>query len=482
MFTYDFTDIKKPLYQHLYDCIKSDILASVLKSGEKLPSKRALAENLKLSVVTVENAYTQLADEGYIYSEPKKGFYVAEIIRPEISTSEERAASGATTTAGQGAAAQNSASSQNASGLFNFSSNVSPEETFPFSIWARLMRESITKRKEDALLNVTCSGLKELRCAIAGHLSSFRGMTVNPEQIIVGAGTEYLYGLLIQLLGRDKIFCLENPGYRKIANVYESNGVKFVFCNLDEKGIKVDEISRTGADIIHTSPTHHFPTGITMSADRRYELLRWAGQKDGRFIIEDDYDSEFRLNGRPIPSLQSLDNSGRVIYMNTFSKSLAHTIRISYMVLPPALAKEFYERLSFYTCTVSNFEQYTLARFISEGYFEKHINRMRLFYGRKRKTVLDLIAKVFNPSDYRIIENDSGLHFILYLNTKKTDDEFVADLKKHDIQITPLVSFYSERDGLENSIYEHKFIVNYSNIDIFLLEKKLQIVKKVLSY
>ena len=474
MFTYDFSDIKKPLYQHLYDCIKSDILGGVLKSGEKLPSKRSLSKNLNLSVVTVENAYNQLLDEGYIFSEPKKGFYVAEILRPQLLDH------GKSSSSSVNHAIAFEVSYPDAQNFFNFSSNSSPEETFPFSIWARLMRESITKRKNDALQNVTCSGLEELRCAIASHLASFRGMFVRPEQIIVGAGTEYLYGLLIQLLGRDKIVCLENPGYKKIANIYESNGVKFVFCNLDEKGIKVDEISRTGADIIHSSPTHHFPTGITMSADRRYELLRWAHQKEDRYVIEDDYDSEFRLNGRPIPSLQSLDDSGSVIYMNTFSKSLAHTIRISYMVLPPELVRKFYENLSFYTCTVSNFEQYTLARFISEGYFEKHINRMRLFYGRKRQTVLDLISKVFRPDEYRVIEKDSGLHFILYLNTKKSDDDFVKDLESQNIRITPLISFYSETESLEKEIFEHKFIINYSNIDISLLEKNLQIIKNML--
>ena len=203
-------------------------------------------------------------------------------------------------------------------------------------------------------------------------------MNVDPDQIIVGAGTEYLYGLLVKLLGTDKVYCVEDPGYKKISQIYECNNAKCLPVQMDEQGISVELIKKANAQIAHISPTHHFPTGITMPVNRRYELLAWANESSDRYIIEDDYDSEFRMNGHPIPPILSIDACEKVIYINTFSKSLTSTIRISYMVLPEHLANEFYRRLSFYSCTVSTFEQYTLARFISEGYFEKHINRMRL--------------------------------------------------------------------------------------------------------
>ena len=189
-------------------------------------------------------------------------------------------------------------------------------------------------------------------------------------------------------MGFDKVYALEDPGYRKIAQVYESYGVQYRFTPMDKEGIDPKALEKSGADILHISPSHHFPTGIVTPIARRYTLLDWAAQSENRYIIEDDYDSEFRLTGKPIPALQSIDSADRVIYMNTFSKSLASTIRISYMVLPTALAEAFYKNLGFYACTVSNLEQYTLAKFISEGYFEKHINRMRIRYKQKKDLIL----------------------------------------------------------------------------------------------
>ena len=222
------------------------------------------------------------------------------------------------------------------------------------------MREIISEYETALLTNPPCGGIFSLRQAIAQHLKDFRGLDVSPEQIIIGAGTEYLYGLLIQLLGYDKVYGIENPGYLKIHKIYQSNGVKSVPIELDKHGMDMNSLSQSGADIIHLSPSHHFPTGIVTPISRRYELLGWASKKDSRYIIEDDYDSEFRLNGKPIPTLKSVDVMNKVIYMNTFTKSLASTIRISYMVLPTHLANHFYQEMNFYSCTVSNFEQYTL--------------------------------------------------------------------------------------------------------------------------
>ena len=449
MLTYNFENINGPLYEYLYKCIKEDINSGNLAANEQLPSKRSLAKNLGVSTITVENAYDQLISEGYVYTIPKKGYYVANILdipKMEPAKSENNIR----------------LPFRKPESFFDFSSNQTNPENFPFSVWARLMRTTISEKYEELMINSPCNGIYMLREAISEHLYSFRGMNVDPEQIFIGAGTEYLYGILIQLFGRHKIYCVENPGYRKIVQIYRSNEVSLKFADMDEKGISAAGLNSVNADIAHISPTHHFPTGITMPVDRRYELLAWANEQNGRYIIEDDYDSEFRLTGKPIPTLQSIDVSEKVIYMNTFSKTLASTIRISYMVLPIHLANRFYSSLSFYSCTVSNFEQYTLARFIKMGYFEKHINRMRLYYARQRKKVLACIEQSSLKDFCMVIEKDSGLHFLLHLDTPLCDDEICRRLAKKKIHMASLSEYYHASTAPK----EHLFILNYSNLDL----------------
>ncbi|MGN0436604.1 MAG: PLP-dependent aminotransferase family protein [Wujia sp.] len=464
MLTYDLTTTGGALYKSLYENIKNDISSGKLEPNEKLPSKRMLANNLGVSTITVENAYDQLISEGYLYALPKRGYYVADIsgikkIRPVITNDVDIVLPAEEDV------------------WFDFSSNRTSAGDFPFSVWARLMRETISMREEELLQVSPCGGVEELREAIANYLTSFRGMQVSANQIIVGAGTEYLYGLLIKLLGRDRLYCVENPGYKKIRQIYESNYARCTLAEIDRQGMSVEALRKTGADIAHISPTHHFPTGITTPVSRRYELLAWANEKEGRYIIEDDYDSEFRLKGRPIPPLMSLDACEKVIYMNTFSKSLTSTIRISYMVLPEHLVNEFYRRLGFYSCTVSTFEQYTLAAFISQGFFEKHINRMRLHYGRRRNAILDIIRKHWKEEECRIVENDSGLHFIMEFNTELTDSYIEEGLMAEGIKIRAVTSF----DMSKKKVDKHQFILNYSNIDMDKLDKALDILAKFLA-
>ena len=322
MLTYSFSGIgSESLYVHLYQCIKNDILQGILHPGERLPSKRSFAKHLNISTITVENAYLQLMAEGYISSVPKKGYFVANLLCPAEQKSQLRSAE----RSGQPEAPQFYA---------DFLSNRIRRENFPFSIWARLMREVISEQGEALMTTPPGAGIPELCAAIAAHLQQFRGMRVQPEQIIIGAGTEYLYGLLIQLLGREQTFAVEDPGYQKLAMIYRSFQAKCRFIPLHGQGASVEALERSGADVMHISPNHHFPTGLVTPIGRRYELLAWASRAENRYVIEDDYDCEFRLQGRPIPSLQSIDVMEKVIYMNTFTKSLAPTIRISYMVLP----------------------------------------------------------------------------------------------------------------------------------------------------
>lgn len=460
MLTYSFADTgSDTLYQHLYKCIKNDIISGILSPGEKLPSKRSFAKNLNISTITIENAYAQLIAEGYLYSIPKKGYYVADIAN---TLAEAPVPSMENFTL----------ATDHSSYLADFTSNQTNPDNFPFTIWTRLLREVILDNREELMKNSPSGGVLPLRQAIAAHLLEFRGMQVLPEQIIIGAGTEYLYGLLIQLLGHDCCYAVEDPGYRKISQIYNANHVSCKYIPMDEEGIQIEELEQARADVVHISPSHHFPTGIITPISRRYELLGWAARSDSRYIIEDDYDCEFRLMGKPIPSLQSIDLTEKVIYINTFTKSLASTIRISYMVLPKHLLERFYRHMHFYSCTVSNFEQYTLARFIQDGYFEKHINRMRTFYRKQRDILLECIKKSPLSSSITITEEDSGLHFLMKVHTTRSDAEFLHAAEQAGIRLSCLSQYYHEESRAKH--HAHTFIINYSAIDTEQIEEAVK--------
>lgn len=459
MLTYSFESRGNlSLYEYLYKQIKEDIINYKLSAGDKLPSKRAFAKHLNVSTITVENAYAQLMAEGYIYSVAKSGYYVSDITPAKVS-SERRSYS--IEIADNGEAERYTA---------DFVSNSAVNESFPFSIWAKVMRETLSDRADKLMVNSPSVGVAELRNAIADYLFQFRGMNVDPNRIIIGAGTEYLYGLIIQLLGFDKRYALEDPGYRKISKIYRANKVDCVHIPLDESGVNVQSLEKSGADVLHISPSHHFPTGIVTPISRRYELLSWASKSKDRYIIEDDYDSEFRLSGKPIPSLQSIDVLEKVIYINTFSKSLTSTIRISYMILPESLMRIYEKKLSFYSCTVSTFEQYALAKFIKDGYFEKHINRMRNFYRSQRDSIMACIKKQPGFNKVRIKEEHSGLHFLLSVDTQLSDEEIISRAREKGINISCLSQYYHDK----NDSTGHTIIVNYSGISAEGIEMAIE--------
>ncbi|MSU07663.1 PLP-dependent aminotransferase family protein [Veillonellaceae bacterium WCA-693-APC-5D-A] len=338
------------------------------------------------------------------------------------------------------------------------SNNILPE-SFPFSIWTKLMRHTMSENQALLLTKSPTAGIYSLRCAIAEHLLRFRGMHIQPEQIIIGAGTEYLYELIIKLIGRDKIYCVEDPGYHKLQRIYTDNGACCFSLPIDQQGMSVTALNAVRCDVIHISPSHHFPTGIITPVSRRYELLGWATSGQ-RYIIEDDYDTEFRLVGKPIPSLFSMDMSSKVIYMNTFSKSLTSTIRISYMVLPMPLMEEFNRRLGYLSCTVSTFEQYTLAEFINQGYFERHINRMRNNYKKLRQLLLKELLTHPEHDKIQILQQASGLYFLLKINTTLSDRDLRSRLQQNGVHLQSLQHYYQNRQAAP----EHTFVVNYSSL------------------
>lgn len=431
-----------PLYESLYRCIREDILSGKLAPGEKLPSKRSLSQHLEVSKITVEAAYDQLLGEGFIRSKEKVGYFVEEILRPAPASPVEEPVS--------------------------LPQTPEPEsERFPFSVWSRLQREVMLDYAEKLLLPIPSTGIPELRRAIADHLASFRGMTVDPENILVGAGTDFLYNILIQLLGRELRYGVEDPGYGKIRNIYKAGGVTCIHIPMDSRGVIPEALRQV--QVLHISPSHHFPTGLITPMDRRQELLQWA-REENRWIIEDDYDSEFRFDARPVSAMQSLDPE-RVIYMNSFSKSLTSSLRISYLILPKDLMKRFKTELGFYSCTVPSFEQYTLARFISRGYFEKHINRTRKISRSRRNKLIEIVKNHPLGERITILEEHAGLHFLLKLQTSLPDEVLTEALGKEGIRFPALGSFYHEQKK-----DMHILVVSYSGLKEESMEKALEVL------
>lgn len=431
MLTYNFPEKKeKPLYEYLYSFIKEDILSGNIKPNEKLPSKRNLARQLKVSLITVETAYNQLAVEGYIVSVEKKGYYVENIaFTPHKKEDGEK-----------------------------YSLIVEKENKnidFPYGIWNRLSRRIIGK---DNISDVPYNGDINLRIAIASHLKAFHNLNVNPDSIFIGSGSEYLYSILINYFGRKSIFAIEDPGHLSMARIYEINDVKLKYIPLDKEGISIKELNRTRADVIHISPAHHFPTGITMSLKRRMELLSYV-KNNNSFIIEDDYDSEFRFNSRPIPPIFALDGSGHTIYMNTFTFTLGKNIRIAYMVLPDTILKDFVDKMSFMHNSVSILEQKVLSLFIYEGHFERHISKMRKKYRLIHDELLNKLKPLIRKYKLKIIEADSGLHFIIRHSFNIEDKELEAKIKSMNLKTHTLSHYY------HNYIDTKQIIISYLNIE-----------------
>lgn len=342
----------KSAYIQLYEQLRKDIVSGIFSYGSKLPSKRLLAEESDTSVITVEHAYSILCDEGYVESRQRSGYYAIYKEDDFLSVSE-------------------SASKPLKVGCAH---NFNHE--FPFSVLAKTMRKVLSDYGDEILVKSPNMGCQELREAIAAYLARSNGIDITAEQVVIGSGAEYLYSLIVQLLGENRIFALEDPSYEKIRKVYRANGVKCDMLKLGNDGIKSDELERTSATVLHITPFNSYPSGISASASKRKEYLKWA-EKRNAYIIEDNFESELTVSKKNEDTVFSLSENGKAIYLNTFSKTVAPSIRVGYMILPLQLLDEFKEKLGFYSCTVPVFEQYVLAELINNGDFERHINRVR---------------------------------------------------------------------------------------------------------
>lgn len=416
---------KTALYEQIYGYIRSEIRNGGLKSEERLPSTRVLAEHLKVSRSTTQMAYDQLLAEGYIVSRPCKGYFVSPIEclveggqpgEPEMATSEP----------------------ERKGYQIDFSPRGIDLDSFPYHIWRKLSRNTLVDDNKEMFHSGHPQGEPGLREAIRSYLHSARGVNCRADQIIVGAGSEYLLMLLSQILGQELKIAMENPTYKQAYRVFKSLGYEVLPVEMDEKGMDTQLLERSGADVAYVMPSHQFPTGVVMTVGRRQELLKWASQK-GRYLIEDDYDSEFRYKGKPIPALQGMDRQGKVIYLGTFSKCIAPAIRVSYLVLPLELLKIYKEKAGFYASTVSRIDQNILYQFLSGGYFERHLNRMRGIYKAKHDIFLEEAA-VFGEN-FQIGGEYAGIHILLTGRKGQKEKELTEQAAEAGICVYGLSSF-----------------------------------------
>lgn len=446
MITYDFSGRgTQPKYEYLYRCIRADIRTGTMPGDSKLPSKRKLAQHLNVSVSTVEQAYDLLVSEGYVQARPGSGFYVTRGKDEGTYQDSDIAA--------------NDEAEEDAS--IDFSANRCSQNLFPADTWARLMRKTLSERDPDLFETVPFNGLLRLRKAIAAYLYEFKGMKVAPECIVIGAGTEYLYGRLLQLFGDRRCIAIGEYGSMNLFNVSQGKSTLWDYFNVDDLGLCIDELESSPATAIHVSPANHFPTGTVLSPDRQRKLIEWANGKPERYIIEDDYDSELRYSGRPNPPLFTQDDGDKVIYLNTFSKTLVPSLRISYMVLPRTLMEIYRQQLSFFSCTVSSFEQLTLAEFIMGGYFERHIHRLRRYYSKQRAAIINAIEQSPLTSIATLNNMEVGTHLLMHVNTHLTDHEISEAARQRGLRLA-MLSDYCVLQTVHNT---HYAVINIASVE-----------------
>lgn len=428
MLTFVLEADKQPLYQQLYTHIKKEIQKGNISPGTRLPSKRKLSSYLNVSQNTIQAAYEQLTEEGYIISQERKGFFVCAIENITINMPDSRPVI-------------TKKPLEIPSPVYDFSIHGVDFSSFPFAIWRKLMKEVIDEYDDELLKPCDSFGYHKLRYALAGYLYHSRGVRCSEEQIIISAGTEYLFQILFQLFSNITVYGIENPGYEKLNQMFTANRTKFSAIDIDPKGMPLSQVNQSGANILCITPAHQFPTGAIMPIQRRIELLNWANQQDNRYIIEDDYDSEFKYSGKPIPALQGLDNNEKVIYMGSLSKSLSPAIRVSYMVLPQHILNTFKERLSYILCPVPLIEQKILCRFIEEGYFERHLNKMRTIYRKKRELLVKKIHEL--GCDIQILGADAGLHLLIRVNNNMTEEELINRAYEAGVRVYGISKYYA---------------------------------------
>ncbi|WMJ88383.1 MocR-like pyridoxine biosynthesis transcription factor PdxR [Anaerocolumna sp. MB42-C2] len=438
-----------PMYEQIYNYIKNEIKNGTLPYRYKLPSTRSLAINLQVSRNTVDMSYSQLVSEGYIESIPKSGYYVAmvsdlmhinphgpSVLKTSIQTKQQY--------------------------RYDFSPFAIDINNFPYNIWRKLSKNCMNEYNNALFLLGDNQGDESLRYAISRYLFESRGVNCSEEQIIVGAGADYLLQLLSQLfqyVNTIRTIAMEDPTYKQAYKIFTGLHYSVLPIDLDHNGIKMQPLYESEASVVYVTPSHQYPLGIVMPIKRRMELLQWADKDPDRYIIEDDHDSEFRYKGKPIPALQGIDSSGKVIYLGTFSRAVAPAIRVGYMVLPKRLLELYKKHLYYYSSTVSRVDQNIITHFITDGYFERHLNKMRKIYKSKHDLLVQCL-KLFREKV--VIEGENGgLHLVLHFNSKATENEIIEIAKKKEIKLYGLNEHYIKKVDTFSS---PSILLGYANV------------------
>lgn len=428
---------KEPLYEQIYQYIRGELEKGNIRAGERLPSGRILSRNLGVSRSTVDQAYDQLLAEGYMISLPRKGYFACELDRlyemphrqsRELIFDEKNV---------------------QAEWKYDFALNGIDREGFPYLTWQKISRQVLSQDDGTLFQLGDAQGQRELRSELASYLHHARAVNCQPEQIILGAGNDYLLLLLHVILGNGHKIAMDDPTYMSAYNDFQSMGYEVCTLTPDEKGMHPGLLEESGADLAYVMPSHQFPLGTVMPVSRRQQLLAWAGKENGRYLIEDDYDSEFRYKGKPIPALQGYDTQDKVIYLGTFSKSLAPAIRISYMVLPMPLLVKYREKAANFSVTVSRVDQKILEKFLKEGYFERHLNKMRGIYREKHDLLLENVRKL--GKEYKIRGEHAGVHILLELREGLSETEAVKRAAKEGIKVYGLSEYCIKKDNVSET-------------------------------
>ncbi len=452
------------LYQQIYEYIRDEIRKGKLSAGEKLPSTRLLAENLQVARSTIDAAYGQLVAEGYVEAVSCRGYFVSHVEELFQFPREEREKSPAET--GEPETRQNV--------LYDFSPHAVSLKDFPFATWKKITKNILVDANSEMFALGDAQGDVELRETIGKYLHTSRGVNCRPEQIIIGAGTDYLFMLLEKILGRHVPLAMEEPTYKRAYRIFQSFAYEILAIPMDRSGMNVEKLKKSGARAAYVMPTHQYPTGIVMPIGRRLELLKWAGEKEDRYLIEDDYDSEFRYKGKPIPSLQASDENGKVIYMGTFSKAIAPAIRVSYMVLPLRLLQIYRENCGFYASTVSRIDQRILNEFIREGHFERYLNKMRKIYRGRHDFLLSQFSSM--EKDFAVSGENGGLYFLLTSRKKIPEEELILSAAEEGVRV------YGISDAcmgpLVDTAFKNTVLLGYGDLDEKELAEGIGLLKK----
>lgn len=450
-----------PLYEQIYSYIKNEIINGQIPNNDKLPSTRKLANHLQVSRNTIDMAYDQLLSEGYIESVPKKGYYVCSIA--ELTHFKEE---------------PDRILQKSVPIIQKYEYDFSPFSidinNFPLNTWRRLSKNSLNDMKSDLFLHGPNQGDENFRNAIVKYLHESRGVNCSKEQIIIGAGADYLLQLIAQLIDKDSIIAMENPTYKKAYQTFKGLHYNTRAISLDKNGMNIAELSKSDANIAYVTPSHQYPLGIVMQVKRRLELLNWANNQCDRYIIEDDHDSEFRYKGKPIPALQGMDHNGKVIYLGTFSRAIAPAIRIAYMVLPNNLLALYKKEFYYYSSTVSRIDQDILTTFIEQGYFERHLNKMRKIYKSKHDVLIHAL-RIFGDK-IKIFGENAGLHLIIKMNLGISEEELIDLAKENGIKLYGLKQHYIENIPKDDTT----ILLGYANLSEEEIEKGVRKLYQIL--